>query len=215
MLMQKEREQIVEYGKKLVASGLVKGTFGNISIYDPERNWMAISPSGMDYFQTQPEDVVVMSPDGEHIDGSRKPSSEYDMHRIFYQQKSGVRAVVHTHSVFATTLACLNWDIEPIHYLIGYAGQRVPCTQYVQFGTYSLAESALKAMGEKYACLLGNHGALACGPDIAYAFAVAEQLEFLAEIYYRAKVAGNPVCLSEEQIASTLDAFKVYGRRQA
>jgi L-fuculose-phosphate aldolase len=147
MIMEKEREIVVAYGKKLIETGLSVGTFGNLSVYNPELNLMAISPSGMDYFETEPQDVVVLTPDGELIDGKRKPSSEYDMHRIFYQKRPGIRAVVHAHSKFATTLACLNWSIEPLHYLVGYAGKDVPCSKYVQFGTYALAESALEKIG--------------------------------------------------------------------
>ena len=214
MILQNERELVVEYGKKLVESGLTLSTFGNLSVYDPKSKLMAISPSGMDYFETRPEDIVVLTPDGEKIDGNRKPSSEYDMHRIFYQRKPGINAVIHTHSRFATTLACLNWSIEPLHYLTGYAGKDIPCTPYVQFGTYELAEAALNTMGDRYACLLGNHGLLACGSDMAYTFDVAQQIEFVAELYYRTKAVGQPVLLNEDQISVVLEAFKTYAVKQ-
>lgn len=213
MILQQEREQIVEYGKKLIDTGLSVGTFGNLSIYNPAENLMAISPSGLDYYQTKPEDVVVLTPGGELVDGKRRPSSEYDMHRIFYLKRPGINAVVHTHSRFATTLACLNWSIEPLHYLVGYAGKDVPCSKYVQFGTYDLAESALETMGDRYACLLGNHGLLACGGEIGYAFDVAQQIEFVSELYYRCKAAGEPVLLSNEQISGVLEGFKTYAVR--
>lgn len=214
MILQEEREQVVEYGMKMVETGLTVGTFGNLSIYNPEKNLMAISPSGMDYFSTKPEDVVVLTPDGEHVDGKRKPSSEYDMHRIFYQRRPGINAVVHTHSTFATTLACLNWSIEPLHYLVAYSGKSVPCTKYVQFGTYELGESALEAMGNGYACLLGNHGLVTCGNDMNYAFDVAQQIEFVSELYYRAKAVGAPVLLNDEQISVVLEQFKTYASRK-
>lgn len=213
MILQKERERIVEYGKKLVQTGLTQGSFGNLSIYDPQSRLMAISPSGMEYSGIKPRDVVVLRPDGEKIDGERKPSSEVDMHRIFYQRRPGINAVIHTHSRFATTLACLHWRIEPLHYLVGYAGRDVPCTPYVQFGTFELAETALNTMEDRYACLLGNHGLLACGNDIAYAFDVAQQIEFAAELYYRAKAVGQPVLLKEDQIDTVLETFKTYAVR--
>lgn len=213
MILQKERELVVEYGRKLVETGLTVGTFGNLSVYDPETKLMAISPSGMDYFETEAADVVVLSPDGEKIDGDRKPSSEYDMHRIFYQKRPGINAVVHTHSRFATTLACLNWSIEPLHYLVAYAGKDVPCTPYVPFGTYELAEMALRTMDDRYACLLGNHGLLTCGGNMSYAFDVAQQMEFVSELYYRSRVAGQPVLLSDTQIESVLEAFKTYRKK--
>lgn len=213
MILQSERELVVAYGKKLVETGLTVGTFGNLSVYNPEKKLMAISPSGMDYFETEPADVVVLTPDGEKIDGDRKPSSEYDMHRIFYQNRPGVNAVVHTHSRFATTLACLNWSIEPLHYLVAYAGKEVPCTPYVPFGTYELAETALGTMGDRYACLLGNHGLLACGGSMSYAFDVAQQMEFVSELYYRTKLAGGSVLLNNEQIESVVETFKTYRKK--
>lgn len=213
MVLQQEREQVVEYGKKLVETGLTIGTFGNLSVYNRKLNLMAISPSGMDYFATKVEDIVVLTPDGELVDGVRKPSSEYDMHRIFYQKRPEINAVVHTHSTFATTLACLNWSIEPLHYLVGYAGKDVPCTPYVQFGTYELAETAFNTMGNRYACLLGNHGLLACGEDMAYAFDVAQQIEFVSELYYRTKIAGAPVLLKDDQLSEVLEVFKAYAKR--
>ncbi|MDO4269678.1 MAG: L-fuculose-phosphate aldolase [Eubacteriales bacterium] len=213
MLLQAEREQVVEYGKAMIERGLTVGTFGNLSVYNEKENLFAISPSGMDYFKTEPADVVVMTPDGEKVDGDRKPSSEVDMHRIFYQKRPGIRSVVHTHSRFATTLACLGLGIPPLHYLIAYAGREVPCTPYVQFGTYELAQCALDTMGESYACLLGNHGLLACGGNISYTMDVAEQIEFCAELCYRARAVGEPKLLKDDEIGVVLESFKSYRQK--
>ena len=128
MLMQEERELIVEYGKKLSASGLCPGTSGNISIYNAEKNLMAISPSGMDYLLTQPEDIVITDLEANIVDGSRKPSSEWALHTIFYKHKPEARAVVHTHSAYCTTFAVLNQPIRAVHYVIGDANTDVvPC----------------------------------------------------------------------------------------
>lgn len=214
MILQDEREQVVEYGKKMIELGITVGTFGNVSCYNPKENLMAISPSGMDYFKTKPEDIVVLTPDGEKVDGDRKPSSEYDMHRIFYQRRPGINAVIHTHSVYATTLACLHWPIEPIHYIIAYAGADVPCIPYVQFGTYELAEAAYEAMGDDHnACLLGNHGLLSCGPTLSYTLDVAQQIEFLAQLYYNTRLAGGAVKLEQKDLDVVLGQFGSY--RQA
>lgn len=213
MLLQEERELVVEYGKAMIERGLTVGTFGNLSVYNEKENLFAISPSGMDYFQTKPEDVVILTPEGEKVDGDRKPSSEVDMHRIFYQKRPGIHAVVHTHSNFATTLACLGWSIPPLHYLIAYSGREVPCTPYVQFGTYDLAQCALDTMGENYACLLGNHGLLTCGGNISYTMDVAEQIEFCAELYYRARAVGEPKLLAEEEIGVVLESFQSYRQK--
>lgn len=211
MKMEKERIEIVEYLKMLITHGLTKGTGGNISVFDPEQKLMAISPSGMDYFKLEPSDIVVMDLDGNMVDGKRKPSSEYEMHSIFYRERKDILSVVHAHSTYSSILACLNWGIEPCSYLIGSAGGNVRCTKYETFGTYELAKSALEGMKDRYAVLLGNHGLLAGGEDLPTAFDNAEEIEFCAEIYYKCKLAGNPVLLSDEQLAEVLRKFAVYG----
>jgi L-fuculose-phosphate aldolase len=214
MLLQKERELVVGYCQKLITNGLTKGTGGNISIFNRDQQLMAISPTGMDYFKTLPEDVVVLDLEGKRVDGAREPSSEYDMHRILYQKRQDIAAVVHTHSKYVTVLACLHWGLEPVHYLIGFAGKDVRCTAYKTFGTPELADVAFEGMKDRYAVLLGNHGLLAAGPDIVYAFNTAEEIEFCAEIYYKARVAGNPAILSESDMEVVMEKFKTYGQKQ-
>ena len=167
MLMQEERELVVEYGKKMSAARLSTGTSGNISIYNAEQGLVAISPSGMDYFSTTPEDVVILDLDGKVVDGKRKPSSEWALHTTFYKHKPHARAVVHTHSVYCTTLAVLGEPIRAVHYVIGDAGAaEVPCAPYQLFGTEALAEAAMEVCGKSDGVLLGNHGLVCCGKDI-------------------------------------------------
>lgn len=211
MLMERERTEIVEHLKMLITHGLTKGTGGNISVYNPKLKLMAISPSGMDYFKLTAEDIVVMDLEGNIVDGKRKPSSEYEMHSIFYRERKDILSVVHAHSPYASVLACLNWDIEPCSYLIGSAGRNVRCTKYETFGTEELAQSALEGMKDRYAVLLGNHGLLAGGADLPAAFDTAEEIEFCAEIYYKCKTVGEPVLLSKEQMDVIIEKFENYG----
>ena len=211
MLMEKERQEIVEHLKMLITHGLTKGTGGNISVFDPEKELMAISPSGMDYFTLTPEDIVIMDLHGNVVDGRRKPSSEFEMHSIFYRERPEIRAVVHAHSTYSCVLACMNWGIEPCTYLIGSAGKNVRCTKYETFGTAELAQSALEGMKDRYAVLLGNHGLLAGGADLPTAFDTAEETEFCAEIYYKCKAVGNPVLLNDAQMDVVLNKFETYG----
>lgn len=107
MLMQEERELVVEYGRKMSTDRLSTGTSGNISVCNAEKGLMAISPSGMDYFSTTPEDVVITDLEANIVDGVRKPSSEWALHTAFYRHKPHARAVVHTHSMYCTTFAVL------------------------------------------------------------------------------------------------------------
>ena len=213
MLLERERIQVVDYCRRLATHHLTKGTGGNISAFNREAKLMAISPSGMDYFKTELEDVVVLDLTGKVVDGRRVPSSEVDMHRIFYVERQDVNAVVHTHSTYATTLACLHRALPPVHYLIGFAGHDVRCTNYAPFGSPELARSAFEGMRDRYAVLLGNHGLLAAGPNMQYAFNTAEEIEFVCELYYRALNIGEPVLLSKADMDLVLEKFKTYGQR--
>ena len=213
MLMQKERELVVEYGKKMSAARLSTGTSGNISIYNAEKGLVAISPSGMDYFSTTPEDVVIMDLSANVVDGKRKPSSEWALHTAFYKRKPHARAVVHTHSMFCTTMAVLGEPIRAVHYVIGDAGAaEVPCAPYQLFGTEALAEAAMGVCGKSNAVLLGNHGLVCCGGDIRSAYSLACNLEYVAELQYRAMSIGTPNVLTEEQMAEVMVKFQSYGQ---
>lgn len=212
MNYQTERAEIVAYGKKLITEGLTTGTGGNISRYLPAEQVMLISPSGIPYFETQPEDIVVMDLAGNVVEGTRKPSSEYELHSIFYRERQDVFSVVHTHSEYATTFACLHQAIEPLHYIIGSIGEKVRCCAYKTYGTFELAQEAFNFIQQDHGILLGNHGVLAIGKDVESAFSVAKDIEFLAKLDYRARCIGQPVLLNEEQMQVVIEKFATYGQ---
>lgn len=213
MLLEKERNLIVEYGKKMSGSGLTTGTSGNISIYVPEKGMMVISPSGIGYFDTKPEDVVIMDLDSNIIEGTRKPSSEWALHSEMYKRKLDCRSVVHTHSIYCTVFATLNQPLRAVHYVLADAGaSSVPCAPYRTFGTVELAEVAGEHIGDGNAVLLANHGMLACGSSIKSAYGLAEGLEYCAELQYRAMSIGKPVILDDQEMEIVIDRFKSYGQ---
>lgn len=213
MLMQSEREEIVSIGRRMSESGLCPGTSGNQSIYDPESGLMAIKPSGIDYGGTLPEDVVVMRLNGEIVEGCRKPSSEWYMHAEFYRGKPSCRAVVHTHSRFCTTFAVLGMPIRAVHYVIADANTcEIPCAPYRCFGTRELAEEAVKCCGGGDAVLLANHGIVVCGGSLSGAFGLARNLEYVAELQYRALCVGQPNVLGAAEMAEVFEAFRHYGQ---
>lgn len=212
MLMEKERRLIVEYGKRLVSHGLTKGTSGNLSIFNRDEKLMAISPSGMDYYEIEPEDIVILDVEGNIVDGHRKPSSEVELHRIFYKKREDILAIVHTHSMYSTVLACLNWSLPPVHYVLASAGMDVKCAEYATFGSRELAENAYKAMEGRKAVLLANHGLLTGGKDLGEAFSIAESVEYCAELYYRAKSIGDPKLIPDEEMEVVFEKFKSYGQ---
>lgn len=208
--MQEERELIVDYGKRLLTAGLTKGTGGNLSICNRQHSLLAISPSAIDYWAIQPRDVVVLNLQGEIVDGDKKPSSELEMHRIFYEKRRDIKAIIHSHTVYATTLAVLNLPLPPVHYLVALAGPDVRCAEYATFGSKELAANAYKAMEGRKAVLLANHGLLAGGKDLAEAYNISEEIEYCAELYWRSKSIGEPVVLSNEEMALMEEKFKTY-----
>lgn len=208
--MLEERKLVVEYGKKLITNNLTTGSGGNISIFNREKGLVAVSPSGLDYFETKVEDIVIVDLDGNTIEGNLKPSSETGMHLIFYKNREDANAIVHTHSKFATAIACMGWDLKPVHYLIGFAGYDVKCAKYATYGSQELAENALDAIGNRNAVLLGNHGLIALGTNIQRAFSTAEHLEFVSEIYYLTKTLGEPKLLSQDQMDEVMKKFNTY-----
>lgn len=215
MLLEKERRDIVEYGKKMISEGLTSGTSGNISIYNKEKNLMAISPSGIGYFDTKPEDVVIMNLKGEVIEGDRKPSSEWALHTAMYEVKADCRAVVHTHSMYCTVFASLRQPLKAVHYVIADSGvAEVPCAPYETFGTKELAKSAAKTIGNSDAVLLANHGMLACGGDIKSAYSLASGMEYCAELQYRCMCIGKPVVLDNKEMEIVMEKFKNYGQKK-
>ena len=213
MKLEQERELLTEYGRRMSRAGLSVGTSGNLSIYVPEEGLMAITPSGLDYETTSPADIVVMDLDAHVVEGERKPSSEWALHTKFYQRHPAARAVVHTHSMYCTTLACLGKPLEAVHYAIGAAGTaRIPVAPYRLFGSPELAEAAVEACGDGKAVLLANHGLVAWEGSLPKAFSLARDLEFTAELQWRAMAVGTPNILTDSQMAEALERFKTYGQ---
>ena len=213
MKLEQERELLTEYGMRMSRAGLSVGTSGNLSIYVPEEGLMAITPSGLDYEATTPSDIVVMDLEAHVVEGERKPSSEWALHTKFYQRHPAARAVVHTHSMYCTTLACLGKPLEAVHYAIGAAGTaRIPVAPYRLFGSPELAEAAVEACGDGKAVLLANHGLVAWEGSLPKAFSLARDLEFTAELQWRAMAVGTPNILTDSQMAEALERFKTYGQ---
>ena len=212
MLLIDEREKIVEYGRKLIGSNLTKGTGGNLSIYNREKELIVITPSVKDYMKIKPKDVLVLNMNGEVVDGEGIPSSEFQLHRIFYDNRDDIDALIHSHSRYATTLACLNWNLPAIHYMVALAGMDVRCAKYASYGTKELALNAYEAMVDRKAVLLANHGLLAGDVTIEKAFNIAEEIEYCSELYYRAKSVGEPIIINRDEMVKMIDSVRNYGQ---
>lgn len=214
MLMENERKEIIKYGKKLVTEGLTKGTGGNLSVFDRDKKLMAITPSGIDFFEIKEEDIVILDLDGNVVEGDRLPSSEWFMHLIQYQKRDDIEAVIHAHTTYGTALACLREPLPASHYMIAVAGKDVRVADYATYGTKELAENAAKAMENRRAVFLANHGILAGAQDLLNAFNIIEEIEYCSKVYCVAKSFGEPVILPDEEMELMAEKFKTYGQRK-
>ena len=213
MKFKEQRDLIVKYCNKMISTGLTRGTGGNISIFAREEGLVIISPSGIDYETMSAKDVVVMDLEGNVIDGENRPSSEYHLHTVFYKERSDIDAVVHAHPIYASTLSVLGMEIPSAYYLNAVCGgSNVRCAEYALNGTEELAENVFQAMKDRYVVLMANHGLVAGAKDIANAFNKAEEIELSAEIYYKAKLLGEPNLISDEGVQEMLVAFKKYSQ---
>ena len=120
-------------------------------------------------------------------------------------------AIVHAHSPFATTLACLDRGIPAFHYMIAVAGgSDIRCAPYATFGTQALSDHALRALDGRKACLLAHHGMIAVGDSLEAALALAVEVETLAEMYWRALQIGQPESLDDTELATIVQKFASY-----
>ncbi len=200
MLLPELRMEVAETARIMFSWGLVRGTSGNISARDPESGNVALTPSGMDYEKVQPEDVVVISIDGEVIEGNRRPSVEKPLHLAFYRARPDVLAVVHTHAPYATALSMVYSEIPAAMPEIIFAlGGSVPVAPYTTPGTERLGLGALEAIGDRKGVILQNHGTVTIGESLDRALHRAVALEDAAYIYSLALQIGKPFLLSAEE----------------
>ena len=210
MKYEAQRREIVAACRDMNRRGINQGTSGNISIRVKEG--FLLTPSGMAYDEMKASDIVLMRPDGSHA-GKRKPSSEFRFHTSIMAARPEVGGIVHTHSMFATTIGILGLEIPAVHYMIAAAGgSNIRLVPYITWGTQELADAALKALDGRNACLLANHGMIVVGPTLKKAMWLAIEVETLAAQYWRALCAGKPNILSDAQIKVVIDKFKTYGQ---
>ncbi len=212
MRLLEQREAVVAACLELLSTGLVRGTSGNVSVREPVSRLLAISPSGTDYRTMDPQDVAVMTDDGDVLEGRLMPTTEAGLHLSVYRARPDVGAVVHTHSPFATTFAALREPVPAVHYILAKAATTVRVTPYEQYGTPELADACVRTLGADHGVLLANHGVVAVGADVAAATAVAEAIEYTAEITWRARAIGVPAVLDDDQMAAVARDFAGYGR---
>jgi L-fuculose-phosphate aldolase len=207
------RDELVATARRMSELGLAPGTTGNVSVRTA-RGFL-VTPSGMAYDQLRGDDVVAIDLDGAIRPGQRAPSSEWRLHRDLYAARPDAQAVVHTHSLFCTAVACLRRPIPAIHYMVVLAGgDEVPCAEYATFGTDELAASVVRALDRGRACLMANHGMVALGDSLAGALRLAAEIETLASQYWHAVQIGDPHVLPADELDRVRRQFAGYGQRR-
>lgn len=205
------RQQVVDTARQSVERGLNQGSSGNVSLRCGEG--MLITPSGLATDALGPNDIVYLPFAGE-AEGDLPPSSEWRFHRDIYLHRPEAQAVVHAHSPFAVSLACLRRGIPSFHYMVAVAGDAdIRCADYATFGTQALSDHVVKALEGRRACLMANHGLVAFGETAERALYIALEVEALCEQFWRASLLGQPVLLTEAQMAEAIERFKSYGKR--
>lgn len=206
----KLRRQMVKASLELIELGLNRGASGNLSVRSGEG--FLITPTGLSPEEISAADIAFMDFSG-NWQGRCKPSSEWRFHRDILAARPEVNAIVHTHSMFATTLACLGQDVPAFHYMLAITGgKNIRCTPYATFGEQALSDHAVKALQDRKACLLGNHGMIVLGDSLANTIALAVEVEALCEQYWRTLQIGQPNLLSDAEMDIVLEKFKHYGK---
>src|SRR6478752_7013219 len=203
------RASIIATARGMNALGVNRGKSGNVSARID--GGFLVTPSALPYDEMKAPDIVVIDVQGNPA-GRRPPSSEWRFHRDIYAARPDVAAIVHAHSPFATTLACLDRGIPAFHYMIAVAGGTdIRCAPYATFGTQALSDHAIRALDGRTACLLAHHGMIAVGASLESALALAVEVETLAEMYWRALQLGEPRILDAQEMADVLLGFRGYG----
>ena len=216
MSEQAARTAIIETALTMSRRGLSPGRSGNVSCRF--NDGMLITPTGMAYDKIAPSDIVFVDGNGSVRAGQRKPSSEWRFHLAAYQARPDRHAVVHTHSLHATVLACAKMPIPAFHYMVaGAGGKDIRVVPYATFGTEELAQHVASGLKDRDACLMASHGQIAIGKTLSAALELAFEVETLAEQYYKLLLLGAskvfPDILSDAAMAEMVARFKTYGQK--
>ena len=204
-------QRVIDTCIAMNTQGINQGNAGNVSVRFEDG--FLITPSGMTYDRLQPADIVLVSFDGSCRD-RLKPSSEWRMHRDIYAHHDSAGAVLHAHSIFATVLSCLRQDIPAFHYMIAVAGgSDIRCADYALFGTQELSDNMLGALQNRRACLLGTHGMICFHDNLEKVLWLGVEVETLAKQYWHARLAGEPVILSDREMQAVMTQFAGYGKQ--
>ena len=213
--MKKPRSQVIKFAKKLNITNLSALRSGNVSIRAKEKNvnGFYITPSGVKYSSLKTKDIVFVTLTGRFDRKKGKPSSEWRFHQDIYVNKNDAKAIVHAHSTCATAVSTHNKSIPAFHYMVALAGGNdIKCAKYATYGTRELSKNILKALNNRKACLIANHGQIAFDNNLPDAFELAQEVENLSLQYITALKLGKPKILSINEMNKVLKKAKNYKR---
>jgi L-ribulose-5-phosphate 4-epimerase len=216
---------VCEANKALKHYGLITFTWGNVSAIDRDTNYLIIKPSGVEYDDLKPEDMVVVDLDGRTIEGVFNPSSDTATHIVLYRKCGEIGGIVHTHSTFATVYAQANMDIPALgtthaDYLYG----AVPCTRRMSDkeiqGEYEKETgNVIVEIFEKQkinfmqipAVIVANHGPFAWGTSAMDAVHNAVVLEEVAKMSLFSTLL-NPSLTPMQQVLMDKHYLRKHGK---
>ncbi len=213
--MKKLKTEVIKYSKKLNSTNLSALRSGNISVRvrDKGVEGFYITPSGRKYSSLKPRDIVFVSLKGVYDKKKGKPSSEWRFHQDIYVNKKEAKAIVHAHSTCATAVSTHQKNIPAFHYMVAVAGgEDIKCSKYATFGTKVLSRNIIRALINRKACLIANHGQVAFSENLEKAFELAQEIENICHQYINALRIGIPKILSKKEIKIVLGKFKNYKR---
>ena len=209
--MKSLRSEVIKYAKMLNSRKLSALRSGNISARF--QDGFLITPSGTKYSLLKNKDIVFVSLKGEFDKKNGIPSSEWRFHQDIYKNKIEAKAIVHAHSNCATAISTHGKRIPAFHYMVAMAGGNdIKCAKYATYGTRELSKNILKALRQRNACLIGNHGQIAFSESLTKAFELAEEVENLSNQYINALKIGKPKILSSKEMNKVLSKAKNYKR---
>lgn len=215
--MKNWKREVIDGGIRMLSEGITIGTWGNVTVRDPETGYVYLSPSGMPYKTLVEDDIVVVRLDGSRVEGTRKPTIETEMHLAIYRARPECNAVIHTHPIYSTAFSAMGEDIPLLlDEAAQVLGDTVRTTAYALPGSQELADECVKALGDKsMACLLRSHGAVCLGKDLEQAFGNSTVLEATAKVYSIIRSMGGQFDpISPENIAFMQNFVKnSYGQR--
>ncbi len=214
MLLKELREDVWKCNLELPKNGLVKMTSGNVSGRDPESGLVVIKPSGYSYEEMAPADMVVVDLQGNVVDGHLKPSVDTSTHLYVYHHRPDVLGIAHTHSPYATTFAALGQPIPTCLTATAMMGGEIPLGGYVSIGDEAIGEEIIRKIGNSLAIIMQNHGVFTIGPSARLATKIAVEVEEVAMITHMALLRGEPIMLTQKQVAEVADMYSnIYGQR--